>query len=213
MDEVHGVAHKSTKSCNDGTNAPAYHAFLTCFESHFASRWPPFPLASAVPELYPLGRTTRMETIATYLEARLEGRRTFTLHPDRVVVSITSISGEMDLSFPLATLSPVVSRLRLRSRCFTIGFLLLLPPWFISALVAVAFKNVTTEQLVILPFSFSFIGLIMTAISYRKVEYARFTTLAGIPALDIARAGEEAHKFDSFVDALTKQITISKNIT
>jgi hypothetical protein len=150
---------------------------------------------------------TRMETIATYAETRLEGRRSFALLSDRIVVSSKSIAGEVDLSFQLATLSPVVSRLRVRSRYFIAGFLLTVLPWFIFGLVNVV---ATTTEFVVLPLGVSIVGLTMTAISCRKVEYVRFATQAGIAALDIARAGREAHNFDSFVDALTKQIAISK---
>jgi len=147
-----------------------------------------------------------MQPIAKYAETRLEGRRSFILLPDRLVVSRRGLSGEMELSFELATLSPIVSRLRVRSRYFRLGFLLLVLPWFFAMLIAIAFENATTTQVIVLPTSFSFVGFIITAISARRIEYVRFISQAGVATVDIARAGADSANFDAFIDALTKQI-------
>ena len=151
-----------------------------------------------------------MKPSATYAETRLEGRRSFVLLPDRLVMTSRGLAGEMDLSFELAMLSPMVSRLRLRSRYFRLGFLLLILPWLFAAMAAVAFQSATFTHLVVLPAGISFVGLIMAAVSARRIEYARFTSLAGVATVDIARAGAESAHFDVFVDALTKQIQLAR---
>src|SRR5213079_1962492 len=106
--------------------------------------------------------------------------RSFALLPDRLVMTSRGLSGEMDLSFELTTLSPIVSRLRVRSRYFRHGFLMLILPWCFAGMAAVAFNNFTTTQLVVLPAGVSIVGLIMAAASARKIEYARFTSQAGV---------------------------------
>jgi hypothetical protein len=151
-----------------------------------------------------------MQPVTKYVETRLEGRRSFVLLPDRLVMTCRGLSGEMDLAFELATLSPIVSRLHVRSRYFRLGFLLLMLPWFFAAMAAVAFQSATFTQLVVLPAGTSLVGLIMAAVSARRIEYARFTSQAGVAVVDIARAGAESAHFDAFVDALTKQIKVAQ---
>jgi hypothetical protein len=151
-----------------------------------------------------------MEPIATYAEARLEGRRSFTLLPDRLVMTGKGLSGEMDLAFDLKTLSPIVGRLRVRSRYFRLGFLLLVLPWCITGLAVSVFGNAHDSQWVVFASSLSFLGLIIVAISVRKIEYARFTSRAGVPVLDISRTAKKPVQFDSFIDAITRQIRLTQ---
>jgi hypothetical protein len=118
------------------------------------------------------------------------------------------VSGEMDLSIELATLSPIVSRLRVRSRYFRFGLLMLILPWFFAGMAAIAFQGANTTQLVVLPAGISIVGLVMAAVSARRTEYARFMSQAGVATVDIARSGGESARFDAFIDAVTKQIQV-----
>jgi hypothetical protein len=120
------------------------------------------------------------------------------------------LSDEMDLSFELVTLSPVFSHLRVRSRYFRLGLLMLILPWFFAGMATIVFEHATTSQLVVLPTGISIVGFIMAAVSARRTEYARFTSQAGVATVDIARAGGESARFDTFIDALTKQIQVAR---
>jgi len=151
-------------------------------------------------------RNTRTESIATYAEARLEGRRSFSLLSDRLVMTGKGLSGEMDLAFDLKTLSPIVGRLRVRSRYFRLGFLMSILPWCLTGLAVSVFAGAQVSQWVAFASSVSFVGLIIAAISVRKIEYARFTSRAGIPVLDISRTAKQSVQFDAFIDAITRQI-------
>jgi hypothetical protein len=159
---------------------------------------------------FALDRTTTMQPIATYAETRLEGRRKFTLLPDRLLVSGKGFAGDVELSFELATLSPVIDRCRIRPRFFRYGFLLLLLPWCSLAMFRFAIRGDSASDWITVAASLSIVGFIIAAVSVRKVEYAMFKSQAGVAAVDIARAGREADRFDSFIDAVTKQIQVAK---
>jgi hypothetical protein len=51
-------------------------------------------------------------------------------------------------------------------------------------------------------------GAVLAIINVRKVEMARFRSVAGLPMLDIARAGKGSTEFDRFISALVDQIAL-----
>ena len=149
-----------------------------------------------------------MQPIATYRETRLEGRRTLLLLPDRLNMSSSGIAGETNLSLDLSTLSPVVGRMRVRSRYFVIGLGVLALALVTVVIGALNIKD--GSSFIAFPSGIIIVGFIIMAVSFRCTEYARFTSLSGVAVLDIARSGPDSANFDAFVEAVVRQIQANR---
>src|SRR4030095_266554 len=151
-----------------------------------------------------------MAPSAKYCEAGIDGRRTYLLLPDRVSITGSNIRGDFDVSVDLSSLSRISSRLRVRSRYFSLGFLLILLPWLLIGVAATVVRNPTLNQFLMWPIGISICGFIMAVCTVRKVDHVQFATEAGIVVLDIARAGKDASNFDLFTELISKQIVTAK---
>lgn len=152
-----------------------------------------------------------METIATYYERRFDGKRTFTLLADAVVVSgSATLTSEFQVRVPLSSLDPNYSMLRLRHRIFWAGLWMVVVSFFAWTTLVSGLHMSWGTLPPILAANFGIGGLLLCLATGRKVEFIRFTTLAGVVALDLARSGPERDKLDGFIDALTKQIRVAK---
>lgn len=149
-----------------------------------------------------------MEPIATYQETRLEGRRTFRLYDDHIVMSVRSAAKDVDIPYDLGEISPDFLKMRLRPKVYGIGVGLLIIPWFLAAQGIIAGLIIPTGEFFLLPASFSILGLAITAVSFGKVEYAQFRSRAGVTAFDIARAGRQADHFDEFIGLIVLRIRV-----
>ncbi len=149
-----------------------------------------------------------MEPIATYREIRLEGRRTFRLFDDHVVVSVRSAARDLDLPYDLGNLCPNYLRMRIRPKVYGLGVGLLVLPWCLAALGILSKIVIPTGEFFVLPASFSILGFAITAVSFGKVEYAHFRTKAGVTAFEVAKAGKQADHFDEFVGLIVRRIHV-----
>jgi hypothetical protein len=147
-----------------------------------------------------------MEPIAIYEEERLEGRRTFFLYPDRIVVRCRIAAKDYDHPFDLNDLSPTVRTVRVRPKLLGARLILLILPWPFVLLVTVTRPAAAAEWQQIIPAAASFISLIVAAVSFHKVEFACFSTNAGTPAWDVARRGKDAKNFVAFVSLVAESI-------
>ena len=155
-----------------------------------------------------------METIATYSELRFDGKRTFKLVADAVIVSgSATLTSEFQARIPLSSLAPNYSTLRFRNRSFWTGLWMVVISVIVCTILVSGF-HMSWET--IPPGMVACIGMggfLLCLATGRKVEFIRFTTQAGVVVLDLARSGPERDKFDDFIDALTKQIRVARGAT
>lgn len=152
-----------------------------------------------------------MEPITTYSEVRFDGARTFTLFPDRVVVrGKQTLHSDFESEIPLATLDPNFERISIRNRTFMAGVWMALVSFVLCSILVSGLKMSFADMTPVVVLMIGVAGLILSAATYRKVEFLRFKNQAGVTVLDVARSGREAAQFDSFVDALTKQIRLMR---
>jgi len=167
-----------------------------------------------VAELGSLGLTTLVTPIDTYSEVRFDGKRSFQLFADRVVVrgSVT-LTSDFDTSIPLASLQVEPTRLHIRHRVFVGGLWIATVSSILVAILVGGFHFSFLDWPVWLPAGFGVMGLLFMAATVRKVEFVQFKSNAGVTVLDIARSGKDASRFDSFIETLRSQIKKAKSET
>jgi len=148
-----------------------------------------------------------MEPIATYSDRIVSAKRQFTLTPDAVLVSGSTISGtRFEVRVPLDLLRPERSLIFYRQSAFWAGVGLAAGAGFvliiISNLPGIDWVSVPILSIIAL----GVLGLLFAFITRRKLEVARFLTTRGTVGLDVIRAGRERERFQSFVDAVSHQI-------
>lgn len=152
-----------------------------------------------------------MEPIATYTEVRFDGARTFTLLSDRVVVrGKQTFQSDFESRIPLVSLDPNFDRIGIRNRAFTTGLWMALVSLVTCSILITGLKMSYFDLAPGLVLMIGVTGLLFSAATYRKVEFLRFKNREGMTLLDVARSGSQAAQFDSFVDALIKQIGKSR---
>lgn len=146
-----------------------------------------------------------MDVIDRYQERRFDGRRTFELYADRVVVKgKQSLGHEFESVVMLSSLQPIVSKVRSRTKGFGQGI----------AMVLVAVPLLQSGF--VTPFSYwgglvivlGISGVLLSLATARKIEWAYINTKTGVLALTIARSGKEMTQFESFVQNLIKQVQV-----
>jgi hypothetical protein len=154
-----------------------------------------------------------MEIIATYSEKRFDGARTFTLLPDKILVSgKQSLTSDFDVTIPLVKLSPEPDRMRVRNSMFGVGMWMALIGFIGSGILVSGLHMTFAQSMPGLVAGLGFVGLVLMANCWQKVDWVRFQNDGGLVVLDIARAGKQAVELDAFVAALTKQIKIARNL-
>ncbi len=152
-----------------------------------------------------------MQPIATYSEVRFEGSRSFTLLSDKIVVrGKQSLQSEFEATIPLKTLDPSPDKLRSRNQIFTWGMWTAIIGFVVCAILVTGFHMGFATFPPGLVACIGMSGVILMLATFRKVEFVRFKNDGGIVILDIARAGKSATQFDSFIDALTRQIRAAR---
>ncbi len=152
-----------------------------------------------------------MESIATYSDRIVSAKRQFTLTPDAVLVSGSTISGtRFELHVPLDSLQSSRSRIFYRQSAFWAGVGLAGGAGFVLIILAnlpgIEWWSVPVLGIIAL----GVLGLAFALITGRRLEVARFITTSGVVGLDVIRAGRERDRFESFVDAVTHQIQLRR---
>ncbi|MBK9099037.1 MAG: hypothetical protein IPM14_13125 [bacterium] len=143
------------------------------------------------------------DAIATYSERRFDGRREFTLFADKVAISgTTSLGPRFEMTVQLNSLVPVADRLWARSRGFWQGIVLAV----VSAILALGFTEVLPQFWMGLLWVVAVGGVLLAAVTFRRVEWASFNNSAGTPVLTIAKVGPKREEFDRFVSAIVGAI-------
>jgi hypothetical protein len=89
---------------------------------------------------------SRMNPIATYNETRFDGKRTFQLFEDKIVVTgKATLGGDFEIAIPLASLTPSVARSRSRHRLFFGGIWIVIGSWIVAYVVAALSQKAASE--------------------------------------------------------------------
>ena len=146
--------------------------------------------------------------IATHRDQRFDGKRVFELFPDRICIRGSALlSSEFETSIPLNTLNPNPARIRFRNKAFWSGLWVLLAASIVDTILVSAFHIPRASESVVLIAVIGMSGLALMLATARKDEFITFATTAGVPVLDFARSGPDAHNLDSFVELLTTNIS------
>jgi len=134
----------------------------------------------------------------------------FTLFPDSVVVRYSrGVLGQKgEERFPLTTLAPASARIGFRRDVYiTAGSI-------IGGGSLLLFLRLFRQQGIGWPLlglaGIAICGITLVYTGLRRVEYALFQTQAGVPVFRVPRFARDSAAFDSFIDALTKQIRAAK---
>lgn len=150
-----------------------------------------------------VGVGPRVQILATYREQRFEGSRTFELFQDRVVIKGKQyLGGEFTSTVMLEILQPTVNSVRRRSKGFVQGIVMLLAACVLLQGGLVAPSSYYGGLVVVLGIA----GLLLAIFTLRKIEWASFTSKAGVLSLAISRAGKEKMAFDSFIQQIVNRI-------
>ena len=152
-----------------------------------------------------------MHPIATYEEARYDGKRIFELFADRLVFRGkqalgTDVHGEVSL----AELNPVFDRVGVRNPHFYSGSTISGGCGLFIIFMTSGFHYEFLSDPVLIAVAFGFCGLIVMAATYRKTQFSVFRTLAGVPAVDIAQNEKQANECAQFVQKLVDQIKAAR---
>lgn len=152
-----------------------------------------------------------METIATYFEQRFDGKRTFTLLPDVIVVSGShALTSEFEFRIPLASLDLHYTKLRCRNCGFNGGLGLIVASTLVCTILVSGFQIPLASAATAMTAGMGMAGLLLSLATCRKVEFIQFRTQAGHTVLDLSRSGPQRDQFDGFVEALVKQIGVAR---
>jgi hypothetical protein len=144
-----------------------------------------------------------MESLMTYSERRFDGKRTFQLFPDRVVIRGSEMmSSEYEQTVKLETLRPEFDRTWYRSPSFWSGIKLAVGSFIAVSVLHSGFGMSVGTYLGGLATVGVVTGLLLAFATRHKVEYAVFKNQAGADALSVARSGKQAADYDSFIQRL-----------
>lgn len=152
-----------------------------------------------------------MQPQMTYMETRFRGKRTFALYSDRIdVTGKVFLQSDFDVSIPLSELSPNFAKVKVRDGIFFHGLALFVGFLILYGILSSVFHARADNFIVCLIAFLPFTGLILMAATFRKVEFCRFKTHAGLYVLDVARSGREQARYDEFIEKLTEAIRLAQ---
>jgi hypothetical protein len=145
-----------------------------------------------------------------YTDRLFPGKRAYELRDKTIFASGTTSNGsKFEVTLEYAELNPTPERIWTRSPLFWLGITIVsMASGSIFALSV--FQAEDKDFLLAMAYVFGVIGLVLVAASFRQIEIARFKFLAGIPALDICRAGPAKAQFDTFLTELKGRIEAQK---
>lgn len=143
----------------------------------------------------------------TYSEQRFDGKRTFELFPDRVLIKGTEmLSSDYEQTVRLDLLLPEFGRMWYRSPSFMSGIKLAGGSFIAVSVLHSGFGMSVGTYLGGLAALGIVTGLLLAFATRQKVEYAVFKSRAGADGLSVARAGKQVADYDVFIQRLVQQI-------
>ncbi|MBV9126468.1 MAG: hypothetical protein JO117_00120, partial [Verrucomicrobia bacterium] len=150
--------------------------------------------------------------IATYSERSLFRRCHFKLFADHVELrGRRLLTTDFEGTVGLATISPYITRLRVRHPWWPAGLIMQIIPY--SAFFILhggknlehGFSLTFLISIWIFTIVFGGIGLWLIIVGFPKREFVVFRHRSGATAFDVCRAGSERIRFDEFVSAILLQ--------
>ena len=139
-----------------------------------------------------------MEPIATYSETHLLSKRHFELFPDRIrITGKVYLQSDFDLIVNLKNILPHYETIRIREKIFSAGIVIAVTPLFIFAILYGLTKEVLFYPAMGLMLA---VGIVISAFTFRKVEYRQFRNSSNVAVMHISRSGKDKHKFDTFIE-------------
>jgi len=152
-----------------------------------------------------------MTHVQTYRQATLTGKTVFELYERRLVVKGSfPLSANFERSFELGKLNPDQIKLKIRPTVTWIAMITCFLTGFVAVELVFAFDIASTIVPGVLAI-YSFLALIVTIFTWKKVEYAQFCSVDYTPLFSVARSGPDAARFDEFVGAISEQIRAATN--
>ena len=143
----------------------------------------------------------------TYVERLVQVGRVFELYPDRVVVSATWWWGRPhETTVRLATLSPDCVFQLIRYRLFKHGILAFAIGVALAVMYGRSDGTLLHQAALVGGWGLAAAGMVISAMTYQRVVFARFPRRAGGSGLDIARSGPDRERFEEFVKRVQRQI-------
>jgi hypothetical protein len=148
-----------------------------------------------------------VEPLATFFEKRHNGRRWFSLFPDRLLVQGKQrFAGQFETVVPLQGIRPFPNRLWLRYGEFHLALLFFAGSLVLGVLFLGLFRSCATIWAFIVPLSMAIGALWEMAATWRKVEYVQFVRDNGLVAFDVALTTKDRGAFDAFVGRIYAQL-------
>ena len=148
-----------------------------------------------------------MSQPVTYVERLVQVGRVFELYPDRVVVTAKWWWGRPhETTVRLATLSPDCVFQLIRYRLFKHGILALAIGVALAVLGGRSDGTLLQQAALVGGWAIAVAGLAISAVTYQRVMFARFSRRAGGSGLDIAQSGPDRERFEQFVKLVQRQI-------
>ena len=145
--------------------------------------------------------------LASYREVRFDGKRHFELFADSIRIRGTvTLRSDIDTTIPLAEVQPRIARLRIRNSVFWGGLWLAVGGFTVSTILIAGFRFDPFTITPGLPGIMGMAGLALCVATFRKVEFAQFESRAGVPILDVAKAGPDRKSYDEFVSKIQERV-------
>ena len=143
----------------------------------------------------------------TYAERRFDGKRTFQLFADRVVIrGSEALSSEYEKTVRLDSLNAEFDRLWYRNPNCMHGIYLAVGSLIAVSILHKGFGMSSGTYLGGMAAVGVIVGLLLAFATRHKVEYAVFKNQAGTSALSVARSGKQVGDYDPFIQRLVQQI-------
>jgi hypothetical protein len=145
--------------------------------------------------------------VATYRERRFDQSRVSELFRDRIRIRADiQLGGSFDISVPLKTLNPDISRYRLRHKSFWHGISIAIVSYVIVSILLNLGLGQKIHTAAVLIGGIGMSGVCVALATFRKMEYVSFSSYAGVVVFDLCRTKLETGKFDSFVESVSRHI-------
>jgi hypothetical protein len=132
------------------------------------------------------------------------------LYADSIRASGKTALGNFETTIRLSTLDPEFERLWVFGSPFYSGAFLFLAGLITLGIVFIGLGRETLDRFTGTVALSTVLGFATVLVNRRKIELVRFRSDAGVPLLGIARAGNQADKFDAFVSSVIERIECSK---
>ena len=151
-----------------------------------------------------------MPPIATYHESRFNRNCEFELYSDSIRVFGRNGYVKFDTTFKLSQLDPNLERLWIHQPAAIVFGLFFMFGLVALWVFAVGLNRGLSDPMSVAAGADAVFFFVLALATGRMIELARFRSDAGVPLLDIGRAGKRRAEFDGFVSAVAERVAAAK---